>query len=78
MTNWRLYKSDASPEFRYNLLFGLFGKKVRPLLDSLEIHLDYYDPDTSYEEDMEALMNALWGVRQDVERVLKSYEENQD
>jgi hypothetical protein len=33
---------------------------------------DYYDPDTSYEEDMDALMSALHDVLEDTEQLIES------
>lgn len=54
-----LVSSRASWEFKYDRVFDIFAKKIRPLIQELSISFDYYDPDTSYEEDVVALMGAL-------------------
>ena len=52
----RLIMTDLlSWEEKYDYLFYLYAKKVRPLVGQL----DYYDPDTSYQEDVEALYAAM-------------------
>lgn len=44
---------------RYDAVFKTFNDKVMPLFKKLGISFDYCDPDTSYEEDVQALLDAL-------------------
>ncbi len=47
-------------DIAYNLIFSVNGKqKIDQMLDTLNLELDYYDPDTSYKEDVLAYTNAL-------------------
>lgn len=47
----RIHSSDLTSEEKYDLIFS---EDI-----SQKFKLDYYDPDTSYEEDVDAFMNAL-------------------
>jgi hypothetical protein len=50
-----IYNSDIDWEEKYDLIFT----KSVSLYVIREISLDYYDPDTSYEEDVKAFVNAF-------------------
>ncbi len=50
---------ELSWERKYTLVFGSHRTKVVPLLKRAGLTLDYYDPDTSYEEDVRAYVYAL-------------------
>jgi hypothetical protein len=43
----------------FHLVFGTHQKRVKGLLLEAGIRLDYYDPDTTYEEDARAYVTAL-------------------
>lgn len=52
----RIYKLDIDWEAKYDRIFDI----VKDLRDAGHLyHLSYYDPDTSYEEDVTAVVNAL-------------------
>lgn len=56
----RLITEDINWEIKYDLIFSEnVSKKVFNLMKELNIRFDYYDPDTSYEEDALAFSNAL-------------------
>jgi hypothetical protein len=63
-----LIESKANWEFKYDLVFQVFSQQIRPLIQELGIRFDYYDPDTSYEEDTMALMNALRELKENLKR----------
>lgn len=50
---------DLDWEVRYDLIFGSHRKLVVPALESAGMRLEYYDPDTTYEEDSRAYVEAL-------------------
>lgn len=51
----RILDSSLTWSEKYDLIFSdKISKKVMKI-----IHLDYYDPDTSYEEDVRAYMDAF-------------------
>ena len=52
---FQIADSDASPEIKYELIFSEDGSRALGRL----FQLDYYDPDTSYEEDVQAYVSAL-------------------
>ena len=51
----KIYDSEADWETKYDLIFSESISKTI----FREIHLHYYDPDTSYEEDVTAFVNAF-------------------
>ena len=51
--------SDSDYEQRYDTIFDLGKKVIYPLIRELRISFDYYDPDTTYEEDVRAFVDAL-------------------
>lgn len=56
----RLITEDINWEIKYDLIFSEnVSRKVFNLMKELNIRFDYYDPDTSYEEDSLAFSNAL-------------------
>ncbi len=54
-----LEDEELNWETKYGLVFDTHQKKIRGLLYKARKNLDYYDPDTSYEEDARAYVNAL-------------------
>lgn len=51
--------SELEWEDKYHLVFDTHQKKIKGLLSKAGKCLDYYDPDTSYEEDARAYVSAL-------------------
>lgn len=51
----QIFNSDLSWEVKFELIFS---ENIADQIYSI-IQLDYYDPDTSYEEDVRAFVNAL-------------------
>jgi hypothetical protein len=65
----RIFNSEASWETKYELIFSdAISEKV-----FRELRLDYYDPDTTYEEDVTAFMNAF---NQKMEDILKATDDS--
>lgn len=58
--------SEAPPESIYDRVFSINSNTIRPLLDKLGIEFNYYDPDTTYEEDVRAYINAISEVYENV------------
>ena len=55
---------DSSAELKYNLIFSSnYSQRLHGIMP-----LDYYDPDTSYEDDVEAYVRALKDRCEDLER----------
>ncbi len=54
-----LIESKSTWEFKYDRVFNIFSEQIRPLIKELGVSFDYYDPDTSYQEDVMALIQAL-------------------
>ena len=61
-----IFNSSVDWEVKYDLIFS---KRVSGKINDL-ISLDYYDPDTSYEEDVTAFVNALNDKLQDLTPIL--------
>jgi hypothetical protein len=54
-----IFESNTSWEFKYHRIFNTWRNDIKPLLDSLNDTLNWYDPDTSYEDDIKSFMEAL-------------------
>lgn len=53
-------QSDLEPEHQYHLIFSdKVSKQAYAIFKQLNYEFDYYDPDTSYEEDMDYFIRAL-------------------
>lgn len=52
---FQIAESAASAETKYELIFSEEGSRALGRI----FQLDYYDPDTSYEEDVQAYVSAL-------------------
>lgn len=66
----RIVASNADWEFIYDRAFNIFGNEISPLIDELGLSFDYYDPDTSYEEDVMALTNALKDIKRNLVKIV--------
>ncbi len=60
----KVWNSKTSDEFKFDTIFNVNKREIQPLLRELDIRFDYYDPDTTFEEDTAALMRALLEVRE--------------
>jgi NAD(P)-dependent dehydrogenase (short-subunit alcohol dehydrogenase family) len=54
-----LNDSDPDYEERFTTIFDLGKQVIYPLIRQLRVSFDYYDPDTTYEEDVRAFVDAL-------------------
>lgn len=62
----RICDTDASWETKYDLIFSeALAKRMSAL-----VRLDYYDPDTTYEEDVRAFCRAATEKADDLEKAL--------
>ena len=61
--------SNAYWETAYEAVFGT-SKDVHSALRALNTRLEYYDPDTTYEEDVRAFVDALREKVEQLEHVL--------
>lgn len=57
----RIYEdSSLSDEEKYSLIFSeKISRFVFNFFEKIKMKLDYYDPDTSYKEDVKAFLDAL-------------------
>lgn len=46
-------------EEKYDLIFSAHQERVKPALKEAYLYLEYYDPDTTYDEDSRAYVEAL-------------------
>ena len=60
-----IFNSECDWEYKYDRIFG-YAKHIRTLMDELSISFSYYDPDTSYEEDTRAYVQALLEVKENL------------
>lgn len=54
-----MFVSTADWEIKYDRIFDYGAQHVWPLIKALCLKLEYYDPDTSYQEDVTAYVQAL-------------------
>lgn len=66
----KLFRANSSWELKYETIFRIANESVLPLLNEIGIRFHYYDPDTSYQEDVEAYMNAILSIKEDIGNLL--------
>ena len=63
---------QVSPGIRYELVFGAYKKHVALLAKELNLSLDWYDPDTTYEEDIHAYVCCIKELREQLDSIIES------
>jgi hypothetical protein len=59
----KMFASSADWEMKYDLIFDYGSRYIQPLIEDLGLRLEYYDPDTTYQEDVTAYMEDLRKLR---------------
>lgn len=60
-------------QVKYDLIFSKnISTKIFQLFKEVNISFDYYDPDTTYEEDIKAFSSAFKEKIEDVEKILEN------
>ncbi len=68
-------QDDVDWELKFDLIFSPeVSRRIFQLFSELNVSFDYYDPDTSYEEDVQALANALEEKMQELKKVAYMFE----
>jgi hypothetical protein len=67
----RILESGATWEYKFDRIFGM-SKGIRALIDGLNISFSWSDPDTTYEEDVTAYVEALRGLRDNLIKEIAS------
>jgi hypothetical protein len=65
----KIFASDADWKMKFDVVFKRHHAIIRGLLERCGISFDWYDPDTSYEEDVRAYMRALTELRERLEKL---------
>lgn len=55
----QVFRSDASWEYKYDRIFGVHHRDIRPLLSRMRVGFEWCDPDTTEEADVTAYMDAI-------------------
>lgn len=67
----KVFNSDIDWEVKYDFIFSAdVSRRINQI-----VHLDYYDPDTSYEEDVTAFVNAFNNKMIDIRKLAAVLEE---
>jgi hypothetical protein len=64
----KIMESDVDWETKYGLIFGDISMSIR----QLKIILNYYDPDTSYEDDVRAYYCAIEEKADEFRKILEA------
>lgn len=68
-------QEDVDWELKFDLIFSPeISRRIFQIFDELNISFDYYDPDTSYEEDVLALSTALEEKMKEIKKVAYMFE----
>lgn len=69
----RAQGTEQAWKLAFGLVFSDHGSgRVRAVLGALNIDFDYYDPDTSYEEDVLAYVTALQSLHRQAQPILQA------
>jgi hypothetical protein len=60
-----IFNSECAWEYKYDRIFR-YANNILKLMGELNISFIYYDPDTSYEEDTRAYVQALLHVKENL------------
>lgn len=63
-------QSDLSWWRKYEIVFAIHQNKIKPILNNLGVSFDWYDPDTTHEEDTLAYHLALMELQDDLRKSL--------
>lgn len=58
-----MFASSADWEIKFHRIFGYGAENVQPLIEAFGLRLEYCDPDTTYQEDVTAYVQALRDLR---------------
>lgn len=68
-------ENEIDWELKYDTIFSPnISRKVFALMKELNVSFDYYDPDTSYEEDIKAFSDALKDKVQELSKISYMFE----
>lgn len=72
----RIMSSDIGEKVMFGMIFSeKISQRVHSLFKQVPISFDYYDPDSSYEEDCRAFVYAL---SDHIQKLESEYEENKE
>ena len=60
----KMNADDVEDEFAYDFIFGMWSKRLEPTLESIGINHSWYDPDTTYKEDVNTFVGSLEEVKE--------------
>ena len=64
-------ESDATPQFKYHMIFSKHISQPMFIRFNLRDLYDYYDPDTTYEEDIEAFIRVVRLLKKDLDSIME-------
>lgn len=64
-----VFDSKATWEFKYSRIFFHWSTNIKPFMNEHGMNLRWYDPDTTYEEDVRSFMGALIEFSKSLEAV---------
>lgn len=70
----RVYRSDLDWETKYGVVFRLSGE-LKYLLGVYGLSIHWHDPDTSYQEDVTAYVNAIIEMLPEIEKLERVLQE---
>ncbi len=68
----RYFNANVDWETRFDVIFGRHGTAIRPLVEELPISFKWFDPDTTYEEDVRAYMYELSALKEKLQKLLSA------
>ena len=69
-----VFGTDIDWETKFDLIFEEHSQAVVPLLNRLGLTIEWCDPDTTYQEDVTAYVQAAMPVRDEVRRLLEAFD----
>ncbi len=66
----KLADSGGDPKLIFEVIFSdTYSKRIHTLFSHLNTSLEYYDPDTTYEEDVQAFVTAVEAKMAELEKL---------
>ena len=65
----KIFNSEASWKTKYDVIFGIRNGMLEPQLKAAGLELEWYNPDTDYQDDVTAFVNAAEKLLEELEKL---------
>lgn len=60
------FNSEAEWKIKFKVIFSLYAKRLKPLLDEHDLEVEWLDPDMDYIDDVSAFMRGVEALEKEI------------